>query len=154
MNATQRADVQEIWLDTNIIIYYLRENNDYSPTSIQLVREAKAGKYTLKISPLVIAECVFVLMGPQFRRKKLDISKVLISFINLKGIEMEEKSVIEEALSNYSKKSIDFTDAYIAAHARSVTPAHVITVNVKDFINLDVKAQTPKDIVTVVEEES
>ncbi|MGB8957120.1 MAG: PIN domain-containing protein [Tumebacillaceae bacterium] len=136
----------ETWLDTNIIIYFLRENKEFSPAARQLVADAMEGKITLKVLPLVIAECVFVLMGPQFGRKKQEIALALTSFINLKGIEAEEKSVIEEALSNYSKKGIDFTDAFIAAHARAVTPAHVVTVNLKDFLHLGVRAERPEEV--------
>lgn len=61
---------------------------------------------------------------------------------------MEEKKVIEEALNNFSKKNIDFADAYIAAHAKSKLPPNVITENVKDFMGLDVFAEVmpdPKD---------
>jgi predicted nucleic acid-binding protein len=139
--------LKQIWLDTNVIIYCLRENKDFSSEAKQLVTDAGAGKFILKICPLVISECVFVLMGPQFRRTKQDISTALISFINLKGIETEEKAVIEESLNNYSKKGIDFTDAYIAAHAKAVSPPHIATVNVKDFLKLGVHVETPSDII-------
>ena len=132
----------EIWLDTNIIIYFLRENKEYSPQARQLVQEAATGKYILKISPLIISECVFVLMGSQFRRTKQEITLVLTSFINLKGVECEEKSVVEESLTQYSRKGIDFIDAYLAAHAKQVTPPHVISIN----INMGVKVETPEQL--------
>ncbi|WP_163969761.1 type II toxin-antitoxin system VapC family toxin [Oceanobacillus halotolerans] len=72
-------------------------------------------------------------MGKQFRAKKETIKKALISFINIPGVVAEEKNVIEETLYNYSSKGIDFTDAYIAAHARSIKPPHIITENIKDL---------------------
>lgn len=134
----------EIWIDTNIIIYVLRTNESFSPRARQLVNDAVMGKHTLKISPIVIHECVFVLMGKQFRATKEDIKRALISLINLKGIDCEEKAVIEEALDGFTKKGIDFGDAYIAAHAKSIQPAHVVTYNVKDFIKLGVAVETPE----------
>ncbi|MFB5760054.1 PIN domain-containing protein [Paenibacillus medicaginis] len=136
----------EIWIDTNIIIYALRTNKEHSPQARQLVQAAPQGEFTLKVSPLIISECVFVLMGKQFREKKEVIKQALISFINLKGIDCEEKAVVEEALEQYSKKGIDFTDAYLAAHAKAVSPAHVITINVKDFLKLGVNVQTPAEL--------
>lgn len=115
-------------------------------TARKLVSEAMNGAFLLKITPIVIAECVFVLMGKQFNLKKQDTSTLLISFINLKGIEMEEKEVIERALIQFVKKGIDFADAYIAEHARAVTPHHVASVNVKDFVKLGITVSTPDDL--------
>ncbi|CRI74822.1 Uncharacterised protein [Chlamydia trachomatis] len=86
-------------------------------------------------------------MGKNFNVNKEKVKTALISFINLPGVITEEKNVIEEALNNYAKKGIDFTDAYIAAHARSVTPAHIITENIKDFKGLNVLAEITPEIV-------
>jgi len=123
----------------------LKTNKNFTPKVRALVEDAGQGNIVLKISPLVIAECVFVLMGKAFNTRKDVVRDVLKSFINLKGIHMEEKSVIEESLENFAKKGIDFTDAYIAAHARSVKPAHIITENIKDFKGLDVLAEVVED---------
>lgn len=137
----------EIWIDTNIIIYVLRTNKEYSAQARQLVQEAKVGNFTLKVSPLVIAECVFVLSGQQFKLNKEEVKTILISFINLKGVDCEEKAVVEEALTQFTKKGIDFVDAYLAAHARAVTPNHVISINVKDFIKIGIgTVETPNQL--------
>jgi predicted nucleic-acid-binding protein len=141
---------QEIWLDTNIIIYTLRHNKEYSETAKQLITEAGDGNFTLKLSPLIVAECVWVLMGPDFRLDKNKVAEVVMKFMNLKGIETEEKEVLEEALTNFTKKGIDFTDAYLVAHAKAVTPSHEVSVNVRHFIKLGVKVSKPADIVVSV----
>lgn len=140
------TNVKSVWIDTNIIIYYLRNNKDFTPKVRALVEEASNGNIELKVSPLVISECVFVLMGKQFNTTKEKVKLALISFINMKGIFCEEKSVIEEALNNFAKKGIDFIDAYIAAHARSIKPAHVYTENIKDFRGLNVLAEVVPDV--------
>lgn len=137
--------IDAVWIDTNIIIYYLRYNKNFSPKVQELITAANNGEFKLKISPMVISECVFVLMGKQFYCKKQEIKMALSSFINMPGVEMEEKEVILEALDNYSKKGIDFTDAYIAAHAKSLTPAYVVTENIKDFKGLNVTVETTVD---------
>lgn len=140
------ARVKTVWIDTNIIIYYLRTNRSFTPKVKAFIEEAKKGNIQLKISPLVISECVFVLMGKQFNAKKELVKTALISFINLPGVITEEKSVIEEALNNYARKGIDFIDAYIAAHARSVKPAHIITENIKDFKGLNVLVEMAPEL--------
>jgi len=138
--------IKTVWIDTNVIIYYLKTNAEFTPKARALVGEARNGNIELKISPLVISECVFVLMGRNFCVTKEKIKTALISFINIPGIVTEEKSVVEEALNNFVRKGIDFTDAYIAAHARSVKPAHVITENIKDFKGLNVLAEIIPEI--------
>lgn len=138
----------EVWIDTNIIIYALRTHSEFSAHAQQLIQEAAKGTFVLKVSPIVIAECVYVLTGKYFNRPKREVQQALTSFINLKGVEAEEKEVIEKALMNFTKKGIDFQDAYIAAHAESVTPAHIVSVNVKDFKRLGILVQTPKQIIT------
>lgn len=143
--STEDSRVRVLWVDTNIIIYFLRNNKEFTPHISQLVKDAEDGKVILKVSPLVIAECVFVLMGKRFSAKKPAIKAALTSFINLKGVQTEEKAVIEEALDNFTMKGIDFVDAYLAAHAKSVQPAHIITENVKDFIKLGVVAEPVRE---------
>lgn len=139
--------VKSVWLDTNVIIYYLHGGNPiFSPKAKALIEEARRGNIELKVCSLVISECVFVLMGKQFRAKKEQIKNALISFINIKGIIADEKSVLEEALTNFAKKGIDFTDAYISAHARVNKPAHIITENIKDFKGLNVLAEVIPEI--------
>lgn len=145
--------LKHVWIDTNIIVYYVRNNKEFSPQVKQLVDEAKNGKLILKVSPLVISECVFVFMGPQFRLSKEQIKIALISFINLPGIDAEEKAVIEETMINFVRKGIDFVDAYLAAHAKAVSPPHVVTVNVGDFLKLGVKAEIPADFLAVRDDE-
>lgn len=46
------------------------------------------------------------------------------------------------------KKGIDFADAYIAEHAKEVTPPHVISLNVKDFKKLGVTIQIPDELMS------
>lgn len=139
--------VKSVWLDTNVIIYYLHgKHPDFSPKAQGLINEARQGNIELKVCSLVISECVFVLMGRDFRKTKEEIKNILISFINIPGIVMDEKSVIEESLKNFSKKGIDFTDAYISAHARLNKPAHIITENIKDFKGLNVLAEVIPEV--------
>lgn len=141
----------EYWLDTNEIIYFLRTNKYFSPRIRKLVMLAGQGRLALKLSPLVIFECTFVLMGPQFRLKKTDIAIALLSFINLKGIEAEEKLVLEETLHHFTKTGIDFVDAYLAAHAKAVSPPNVVSTNKKDFKQLGVSVETPDEVLQLLD---
>jgi predicted nucleic acid-binding protein len=136
----------EVWLDANIIIYFLTQHAEFSEPARQLVFEATEGKITLKLIPLILNEVAFVLTGKVFNQKKSDVILALKSFINLKGIDCEEKSVVEETLDLFGKGGIDFADAYLTAHAKAVTPAHVVSHNVKDFLKLGIKVQTPRQL--------
>lgn len=136
----------EIWLDANIIIYFLTEHAEFSEPARRLIKQAIEGNYTLKVMPLILNEVCYVLTGKLFGLQKDRVSFVLKSFINLKGIECEEKSVIEETLDHFALKGIDFADAYMTAHAKAVTPAHIVSHNVKDFLKLGIAVDTPTQL--------
>ena len=143
--------VDIVWIDTNIIIYFLRANRDFTPSVKIVIDQANAGMYTLKVTPVVIGECVYVLMGKNFNIKKTDVATSLISFINMKGVEMEEKDVVEKALNQFAKKGVDYADAYIAEHAKAMMPPSILSVNVKDFMKLGISVYTPTELMSTNE---
>jgi len=133
----------EIWLDANIIIYFFTEHAEFSEPARRLVEQASRGKFALKVMPLILGEVCYVLTGKLFKLQKEQVSLALQSFINLKGIECEEKSITQETLDLFALKGIDFADAYMTAHAKAVTPAHIVSHNVKDFLKLGIAVDTP-----------
>ena len=134
-----------LWVDTNVIVYFLRTNKDFSPSVRELVRQAETGRFLLKISPLVIAECAFVLMGPQFRRTKTQIVEVLTAFGRLKGVEMADRSNVECALARFAEPGIDFTDAYLAELAKADPACGIVSVDIRHMSRLGADAKTPRD---------
>ena len=50
------------WVDANVIVRFLtKDSPDLSPRSLQLFRRAADGELVLRVTPLVVAEVVWVL---------------------------------------------------------------------------------------------
>lgn len=134
------------WIDTNVIIRYLTNDHTImSPSAKQLMDRAHGGEITLLVSPLVIAECVWVLEGHYGFPSNL-ISDALKKFLNAKGIEAKEKDILIEALDHYDRQEVDFVDAYVAVRAKYSDDPRVITWNSQDFEKLDIGFDKPEHV--------
>lgn len=139
--------IPTVWLDTNIIIRFITSDHPVmTPETALLMKQAEDGSIILKIASMVIAECCWVLQSPHYQFVPADISRVLISFITANGVEMDEKDVIIHALDRYSSDQVDFIDAYLAEHVKSVGSEPIITYNTKDFQKLNVAFYSPSQL--------
>lgn len=59
---------------------------------------------------------------------------------------MDEKDVVIDALDRYATSSVDFIDAYLAAHAKAAGTDPIITFNSRDFQKLNVPFNRPGEI--------
>lgn len=78
---------------------------------------------------------------------KQSISKAMLQFMDLDGIETEAMAVMVEALTRFGQhRKIDFVDAYLAAYAKIKKPAHVVTFNTKDFKVDGLTVSQPREV--------
>ena len=83
------------------------------------------------ITPLVLAEVIYVL--EKFgQASKEEMSKILISFLNLPIIIVEEKKILLDALLLYSKLKIDFVDCYHLSFCQTFGIEEIVSFD-KDF---------------------
>lgn len=135
---------QKLWVDTNVILRMVTgEPPDLAIEVREFMKKVNHREYILRISPLVIAECCWVLES-YYEQKPADIANVLQLLIESDGVEMEEKSVIQKSLSDYAKKNVDFIDAYLVAHAKENPPEEIVTWD-KHFKRLDAQHNRPKN---------
>jgi predicted nucleic acid-binding protein len=109
----------------------------------EMIQKVEAGELVLRLTPLVVAECCWVLAS-FYKAEPSDISDVLLKFTNGIGVETEEKAVVQQALLDYAEKNVDFVDAYIAAHAKLNPPEDVVTWD-KHFKRLDIHHDRPEN---------
>lgn len=109
----------------------------------EMIQKVEDGELILRLTPLVVAECCWVLAS-FYEADPKDISDALIKFTNSIGVETEEKSVVQQALQDYAEKNVDFIDAYIAAHAKANPPEDVVTWD-KHFKRLDIRHDRPRN---------
>jgi predicted nucleic-acid-binding protein len=86
--------------------------------------EAQKGKVGLKIIPLIVAEVVWVLES-FYNYSKNQVAETLIQFLLCDGLEVEQLSLLIEALTVYQKKNLDFADALLGVTALENGPPSV-----------------------------
>jgi predicted nucleic acid-binding protein len=100
------------FLDANVIVrFLLNDEKNQAKKAKDFFETTVKNKEKLVITPLVLAEVIYVL--EKFgQASKEEISKILISFLNLPIIIVEEKKILLDALLLYSKLKINFVDCY------------------------------------------
>ncbi len=137
-----RSLTKKLWVDTNVIIRMVTgEPSELSNEVFGLMKKVEQNEYVLRISPMVIAECCWVLES-YYEFPPEQIASVLEILIESDGIEAEEKLVMKQALLDYGKKQVDFIDAYLASHAKSNPPEDIVTWD-KHFRRLDIRHNRP-----------
>lgn len=139
--------MQELLVDTNILIRALvNDDSEQSPPSMDLLRKADAGEYTLVISPFVLNECTWVLhSNKNIKMPRKEVADFLLTFINSKGVKCQDKEVMEEVLKLHGEKNIDFVDALLAVQGKK-TATPVVTWNEKDFKRTTAEYYNPTTI--------
>jgi predicted nucleic acid-binding protein len=109
--------VKRLRVDANVLLRFL--TGDPKPMAEQaarLMRRAEQGEVLLILSPLVLAEMVWVLKS--FYRHSLDdISRVVIPLLSADGVEVEDRELLIRAIELARDKNVDFLDAVLALQA-------------------------------------
>ena len=127
--------MKRLWVDANVLLRFLTgEPESMAERANRLMLRAEKGEVLLILSPLVIAEMVWVLKS-FYRRSYEEISEVVIPLISAEGVETEDRELLIRAIELARDKNVDFSDAVLALQAsrRSET---VCTFDETDFKRL------------------
>lgn len=106
-------------VNTNLFLRFITQD---LPSQAELAKkrfeEAREGKIKLEVTPLTIAEILFVLQGTIAFSKEEAVEKT-IGLMREPWITIEHKRVVIEALQLYRSYSIDFIDLLTFALART-----------------------------------
>ena len=103
-----------IGIDTNILVRYLIEDDkDQSEFASNLIEEYISKPESIFINNIVICELVWVL-NRGYKYKKEQIIFVLQNIFRAIEFKFENVKILREALYEYEKKKLDFSDALIA----------------------------------------
>jgi predicted nucleic acid-binding protein len=110
----------EACVDANILLRYLTdEPRELAEGVAALLGLAEKAQLALLVSPLTLAEVVYVLQSVYFAERK-EIADRLLQLISAFVLVFLEQQTIEQALSWYRDlPGIHFADAYVAALARA-----------------------------------
>lgn len=108
------AAPERVFVDTNVFLRYLTNDVPTQADAVErLLRRAGAGEIVLVTGIMVIAEIVWTLES-FYKLPRVDIQAKVRAIINTPGLEVHDRIVISQAISDYVDKNVDFGDAYNA----------------------------------------
>ncbi|MCM0594472.1 MAG: PIN domain-containing protein [Gloeotrichia echinulata DVL01] len=126
----------DFWIDANVLLRFLTgEPPQLAERALRLIQRAEQGEITLRLSPIVVAEVVWVLSS-FYKYSRRQITDVLLPLIASDGIALDEIQQVTAALNLMASANVDFVDAYLAEIARQ-TGGTVVSFD-KDFRRLGI----------------
>ena len=106
------------FLDTNIIIRYLTQDNpQQAEKAYRIFQQLEAGTATATTCEGVIIEAVHILSSKAlYTLPRQDIRTHLTTVITFRGLKLPNKRTCLRALDLYATTNLDFVDALIVAH--------------------------------------
>jgi predicted nucleic acid-binding protein len=106
--------MKPVFVDTNIFLRYLIADDPTKHKKCkELFRKAVDGKILLLTSEMVIAELIWTLQS-FYRVPKAEVIEKISIVTNTPNLTIPNKGLIAETLVVYSRRNIDYIDAYNA----------------------------------------
>lgn len=136
---------ERLWVDANVLLRFLTgEPPAMAEESRLLMTRVVSGEVRLKVTPLILAEVLWVLKS--FYGYGLDrIRNALVPLLAAPGIETEDRDLAVAALALAAEKNVDFVDAYLSLRAQAAGEA-VCTFDATDFRRLPSRWTLPSDL--------
>lgn len=113
------------FIDTNVLLRYLtRDDEQKAQQALSLLLKVEQGEEKIITSPLVIFETIFTLQS-FYKVPRQRIKELILPIIFLRGLQLVDKRVYEQAFDLYTTKNISFADAYNAAYMLSEQVPHI-----------------------------
>lgn len=110
--------MSDLWVDANVLLRLITgDPSELAQRALKLVERAELGEVTLRLSPLVVVEIVWVL-GSFYRYSRTQIAEVLLPLVTAKGVGLEDTEQVVAALDRMATANVDFIDAFLAETAR------------------------------------
>ncbi|MCD6128868.1 PIN domain-containing protein [Candidatus Bipolaricaulota bacterium] len=121
-------------VDTCFLLRYLTGTPpEQAEEAERVLRQAQAGAMQLVVPAMVIAELIWVLESSVFKLSKAEAAEKAIAVLNMKGVKVENASLLEEAAVLHAELNIDFTDAYLACFAKAKSIGGIYTFDRAHF---------------------
>src|SRR4030043_1527703 len=106
--------MRKTFVDTNIFLRYLTKDDASKYNKCrELFKKAVEGKIELATSGIVIAELIWTLLS-FYKVQKIEVIDKISIIVSTDNLYIPDKDVITDALVLYSRKNIDYIDAYNA----------------------------------------
>jgi predicted nucleic acid-binding protein len=106
--------MRKTFIDTNIFLRYLTKDDPLGYDKCrEIFKKAVEGNLKLATSGIVIAELIWTLLS-YYKVQKSDVVEKVSIIVGTDSLYIPDKDVIMDALVLYSRKNIDYIDAYNA----------------------------------------
>lgn len=135
--------MKKLFLDTNIWLRFILEDNEQAEDCRKLITQIEAGKWRVYTSTIVMLEVNYVLSSVY----KIKVSRVLEdieAILKTRNLTLIEKTDFRQAIKLYRQAKIKLTDCLIAAQL----PKKMVFVSYdQDFKKLPVLLKTPAELI-------
>jgi len=108
-----------LWVDANVLLRYVTgDPPDMADKVAPIMARAERGEVTLRVTPVVVAETVCVLLSFHGHSKR-QVADTLISVLVAEGMHADDLDILIDALEEMAIANVDFADAHLACTARS-----------------------------------
>lgn len=107
------------FVDTNIFVRLLaRDDLTKAERSLSLFERVQRGEVDLMTSEAIVAEVVYVLSSKTlYRQTREQIAMALRRLIAIRGLHVDHKQSVLDALDRYEASSMDFEDCLAIEHS-------------------------------------
>jgi len=106
--------MRKTFIDTNIFLRYLTKDDPSKYDKCRKIfKKAIEGNVELVTSGIVIAELIWTLLS-YYKVQKADVVEKISIIVNTDNLYIPDKDTITDALVLFSRKNIDYIDAYNA----------------------------------------
>ncbi|MCK7462260.1 MAG: PIN domain-containing protein [Sphingobacterium sp.] len=129
-----------VWfVDANVFLRFLTvDDQGHHERAVRLFEAAGAGECRLVTGPPILFELAWTLRAA-YKTPRLRVLEILSAVFAMPGMSLTDAPLVAEALSLASAAGSEFSDAYIAASARTAGCAGVATFDRKDFAKLGIE---------------
>lgn len=103
-------------LDTNVLLRFLvGDNKPQQERAVLWFKEAEQGKRKIFVSPLIVAEAVFVLES-FYKKDRQEIAEALELFLSQRWLQIEQRDILL-GLWKWYRKGLHFVDCFLISSA-------------------------------------
>lgn len=101
------------YLDTNVLVRYIvRDNEKQVKIADQWFHEAEKKKRTIIVTPLVIAETIFVL-STFYHLPRQNITEIFLTLLSQDWLSFPEREILLGAITMYGTTTLHIVDCYL-----------------------------------------
>ena len=127
---------ERAFIDTNLFLRFLTNDVPRQADAVErLLQRAGVGEIQLVTNSMVIAEIVWTLES-FYGLTPADIKTKVMAILGTPGIEVDDSSLVLQAIADYVEFNVDFADAFNAAWSVSQGMEKVFTFDQRHFRRL------------------